>query len=350
MLLLLVNPVYADRVTKDMPVYRGVSITLHRTRASQDLAEIAEWGANLVRLTIHADPNHFNYDDIYSADLKSINDDAFVKIDNFLDLAEDKGVKVVFDIHTYPGVKKEVWTDYKYWDTLDMLMAYMADRYKNNTTLIGYAPINEASLVKEFGSSADKAAMRARTWVFPDKWKNTTKDYFGLVERLGKTINRIDPTKIIVVAGIGRYANPLNYHWMQTVNVDNAVYAFNMYKPQKFGDSGKRGRAIVGYNREKDYPEIVALMDIVRDFSRKNKVRIFVSAYGLTWHSEGMGARRWMKDVHEYFDNNGWSAAYWSHTIKFRNPVYVGKKDGIPVKKSGTERLDELKKYWSKNK
>lgn len=329
-------------------IFRGISLTLNEKFTNDDLEKISSWGSNLIRLTIHANPKHRKYGGFYNLDNKTINPAAFKKIDQFLINAKLNNLKVLIDIHSHLGGAK-IWEDYQYWNTLNKLCAFMANRYKQNDTLIGFAPINEAILVKRHGSKADIIQMRSGIWNFPSKWRNTPQDYFGLVEKVGQTINQIAPSKFILVAGIGLYANPLNYQWMETVSVKNAVYAFNMYKPQKFGDSGKQGRPIVSYDRKNNYPKMTKIMDHVRKFSDTNNVPVFVSAFGLPYHTEGMGAKQWMEDVISYFENNRWSWAYWSYTIPFRNPEVVNIKNSIKKLDSNSERLTVLKKYWSRN-
>lgn len=44
------------------PHYRGgISLTLQSKFSAQDVKKISNWGANLIRLAIHANPNHKSY-------------------------------------------------------------------------------------------------------------------------------------------------------------------------------------------------------------------------------------------------------------------------------------------------
>ena len=210
--------------------------------------------------------------------------------------------------------------------------------------------MNEPTVAMKGLSGIERRLMRSGSWTFPEKWKNTPRDYFMLMERVGQAINKIDPGKVVIVAGVGSMGHPMNFRWMRPVEVQNVVYTFHMYVPHAFADAGKRGKAVVRYGSTGDREEVLDAMAPVREFAKKYNARIFIGELGLSYFSEGVGASAWLKDVLGYLEDNGWSWTYWTYSIDFRNPEMSAKKDGSLERREDTERLRVLKSYWAKNR
>lgn len=331
--------------------YRGINVYFHANPSEADFYKIDAWGVNLVRIFLHANPKRRDYDHIYQDDGYSFNNKTFLKIDHIIKIAADHNIKVIIATATYPGSTGKVWSDFRYWTKLVNLYEYISRRYKDNPTVIGYHPIDEPLLVRKHGSNLDRLLMRAGHWTFPDEWRGTTKDYFKLVEKVGQTINRIDPKKIVVVAGIGIWGFSDNYAWMESVNVQNTIYSFNPYIPAAFANSGKKGKPVVSYDSEKERSKLLEKMRPVQEFAKKNNVKIIVVGFGLPFHTEGMGARDWMNDMLSFFEENHWSWTYFSYGIPFRSPEIIERagKGGKWLKSEETERLSILKRYWRLN-
>ncbi|NTU74014.1 glycoside hydrolase family 5 protein [Candidatus Roizmanbacteria bacterium] len=192
--------------------------------------------------------------------------------------------------------------------------------------------------------------MRSRAWTFPDRWRDTPKNYFKLVETVGRAINQIDPEKYVVISGVGMWGFADNYNWMHPVNVRNSVYSFNPYIPSAFANSGKKGRPIVNYISEKERGRLMEKMLPVQNFAKKHNANIIVVGFGLPYHTEGKGARDWMEDMLNFFEKNKWSWMYFSYGIPFRSPEVVGPAGkGEWIRSEDTERLTILKQYWRLN-
>jgi aryl-phospho-beta-D-glucosidase BglC (GH1 family) len=299
---------------------------------------------------IQADPQQNNYDSIYMPDGVTPNEAAFKKLDRIVTLASAHHIAIDLCLFTFPGVtNRGIWRDYRYWDQLEKLWVFMATRYKKFPNVVAYELMNEPRLVLDEGGGIDRVGLRTGSWDFPDNWKNSPKDYFALVERVGQAINRIDASKAVIVPAVGSWGSPLNFNWMRPVNVRNVVYTFHMYIPHAFGDSGKQGRSIVGYDSKKTRSKVIEAMEPARRFAEKYNARIFVGELGLPVHTEGMGARDWLHDVLGYVEKNGWTWAYWTYHIPFRNPEMVKGANGVLEMHEDTERLTALKEYWQLN-
>jgi len=339
-----------EQPNKDFANYRGISIGMYQSPSPEDFTKLEHWGVNFVRLVVQADPKHNNYDSIYLADGVTLNVDAFKKLDHIVSLASQHHISVDICLFTFPGViNRGIWRDYRYWDQLENLWVFIANRYIKSHAVVAYELMNEPRLVLDEGGVMDKAMLRLGTWNFPSYWNHTPRDYFSLVERIGQAINRIDSSKTVIVPVVGSWGSPINFKWMRPVNIRNVVYTFHMYIPNAFGDSGKQGRPIVGYDSNKSRSKVIDAMEQARRFSEKYNARIFVGELGLPFHTEGMGAADWLQDVLGYVEQNGWTWAYWTYSIPFRNPEMVEDGNGELHKRENTERLAVLKKYWLKN-
>lgn len=330
--------------------HRGINVYMHSNPTEDDFSKLNQWGVNTIRLFIHANQERRDYDHIYKKESDHLNEKAFIKLDHLLNISAKHNIKVIIATATFPGSTKGIWSNLDYWRKLESLYAYMAKRYLKHPAVIGYHPIDEPSLLRNHGSFQDRLLMRLGHWKFPDEWRGTPKDYFKLVEKVGMTINRIDPNKIVVVSGIGIWGFADNYAWMEPVNIHNAVYSFNPYIPHKFANSGKKGKPKTVYNSEKERTKLFKKMLPVKNFSKKHNAKIIVVGFGLSLHTEGMGARDWMNDMLGFFEENKWSWTYFSYGIPFRSPeVFRKTKDGKWLRSENTERLSVLKKYWQLN-
>lgn len=331
-------------------LHRGINVYLHSNPSEKDIVKLKSWGVNTIRLFVHANKERRDYDNIYLDETDRFNEKAFLEIDNLLDLSAKYDIDVILATATFPGSNKEIWNKYSYWNKLEQLYTFIANRYKNHPAVIGYHPIDEASVVRNHGSPLDRLLMRQGNWKFPDSWRSTPKDYFSLVNRVGLIINKIDPNKIVVVSGVGIWGFADNYAWMEKVNVENAVYSFNPYIPHRFANSGKRGKPIVSYNSKEERTELLKKMRPVQEFVKKNNAKIMVVGFGLSFYTEKMGAKEWMHDMLTFFEENNWSWTYFSYGIPFRSPEIVKKKSqGNWIKSETTERLLVLKQFWKLN-
>ena len=350
LLLILVYFLASENCNADtLTSYRGINISFHSSPSNKDFLKISKWGANTVRLVIHADPENKSYDHIYQSDIKVINEHSFKKLDSVIRLASENNLKVVLSTATFPGSKSSIWKDYNYWRKVESLWFYISKRYANNKHVIGFSPIDEPQVAILNLNAIEKLKMRKGNWIFPNKWKNTPKDYFSLIKRIGTIINKNAPDKFVIVSGVGLWGNPLNYRWMKPVEIKNAIYSFNFYLPSAFANGGKKWRPIGSYSSTLNKLEIIKALTPVKIFAKKNSVSVFINGFGLPYHTEGKGAYAWMTDVLDFFEDNQWSWSYFSYSVPFRSPE-VKNINGKNIEyNQNTERLKILIKYWEKN-
>ena len=171
----------------------------------ESLAGIANRGFNTLRLPISAElllqwknkeyPNA-NYNQALNDDLNGKN--SLQIFDYVLDLCEEYGIKVMIDIHSAntdaAGHNYPLWyTDRISADQFREALVWIADRYKDDDTIIAYDLKNEPH---GKGSEDVKAIWNGSS--DPDNWAAVAEDTAG-------AILDVNPHALIVVEGIEAY-------------------------------------------------------------------------------------------------------------------------------------------------
>ena len=139
---------------------------LWNSRLAPSVKAIADHGFNLIRVPISAELiNQWaageypraNYNNAYNEELNAMN--SLEIFEYFLKLAEDNGIKVMPDIHSAntdaSGHNINLWyTDRVSEEDYYSALEWMADRYKNNDTIIAYDLKNEPHGKPYEGSNA----------------------------------------------------------------------------------------------------------------------------------------------------------------------------------------------------
>lgn len=135
---------------------------------TESVDAIADHGFNLIRVPFSAELiNNWadgeypqaNYNNAYNTELNSMN--SLQIFDYFLKLAEENGIKVLIDIHSAntdaAGHNANLWyTDKVSVEDYYAALEWMADRYKDNDTIIAYDLKNEPHGKPNEGDSAAK--------------------------------------------------------------------------------------------------------------------------------------------------------------------------------------------------
>ena len=190
---------------------------------------IADHGFNLIRVPMSAqllnqwtdgEYPQANYNNAYNADLNSMN--SLEIFDYFLKLAEQNGMKVMIDIHSVEtdsmGHMTNLWytagvTVDEYYSALE----WMAERYKDNDTIIAYDLKNEPHGKPYEG---DGAAI----------WNDSTDDnnWKYAAETAAAKILAKNPNVLIVVEGIEIYPKNIKENG-DFLSTDDDDYYFNWW-------------------------------------------------------------------------------------------------------------------------
>lgn len=196
----LIGPADTDRFFE---LYRAHYV------AEKDIAQIAAWGFDHIRL-----PFHYNL--FFDPDTETFKEDGFTLLDTFLEWCRTHGLYVILDMHAAPGAQSEhniadsdgearLWTEpVPYQDQTVTIWTEIARRYANETQIIGYDLINEP--------------------VTPDGI--TGFDLRALYERIAASIRTVDTNHILFIEG-----NFFATHFPELIPPfdDNMVYTFHKY-------------------------------------------------------------------------------------------------------------------------
>ena len=202
---------------------------LWNSRLAPSVKAIADHGFNLIRVPISAELiNQWaageypraNYNNAYNEELNSMN--SLEIFEYFLKLAEDNGIKVMPDIHSAntdaSGHNINLWyTDRVSEDDYYSALEWMADRYKNNDTIIAFDLKNEPHGKPYEGNNAaiwnDSKAK--------NNWKNTAE--VAAAKILAK-----NPNVLILVEGTEIYPKDIGKNG-DFKSTDDEDYYFNWW-------------------------------------------------------------------------------------------------------------------------
>jgi endoglucanase len=324
--------------------YRGANT--RPTITEQDVQEFAALGGNLLRINGNTRPlmkKQPPYD---------FDEDNFTLLDHMLDYCQKYGVHVVIDPHTTPGTEMptttrptdKLWSDFTYQHYLINLWEKIAARYKDRGDVIaGYDLLNEPSLPN--GGAA-----------------GTPADWNLLVRKLIKVIRAADKTHTIIIepptirTPEGKVLTRLQgMAYLEAPADANVVYSPHMYEPHEFTHQGVQGRlegvaypsVIRGTRWDREAME--KAFEPVAEFQRKHNVPIFMGEFSAPrWVGED--GNRYVRDIIESCEKNGWSWAYHSYReADVWNAEMSNSDKQDRNRRASTPRLDLLKSFFKLN-
>ncbi|MCR4730387.1 MAG: glycoside hydrolase family 5 protein, partial [Saccharofermentans sp.] len=188
------------------------------------LKAIADRGFNVLRVPMSAELllqwkkgeyPRANYNNAYNEELNSMN--SLEIFDYVLSLCEKNGMKVIIDIHTVKtdasGHNHPVW--YREDMTVDDFvgsLSWVAGRYKNNDTIIGYDLKNEPH-----GKASETTHAIWNDSNDKDNWKK-------VAERAGNAVLDENPNALIIIEGIQIYPKNIKANNFVSKDDDNDYY------------------------------------------------------------------------------------------------------------------------------
>lgn len=188
------------------------------------LKSIADHGFNVLRVPMSAELllqwkkgeyPRANYNNAYNTELNSMN--SLEIFDYVLSLCEQNGMKIIIDIHSVKtdasGHNHPVW--YRDDMTVDDFVAslsWVAERYKNNDTIIGYDLKNEPH-----GKAAEDPHAIWNDSSDPNNWKK-------VAERAGNAVLDKNPNALIIIEGIQIYPKNIKTNNFVSKDDDNDYY------------------------------------------------------------------------------------------------------------------------------
>lgn len=347
---------------KQRPVQRGFMTPFAQHITQQDLRDMADLGANLIRWQLTAPDKTANDPAAYRDWL----DNQLKRLKNFLPECERLGLSVIIDMHAPPGKRlgkaallgtagaeaaaaygnsalhKLAVDDTCYHLFLES-WEKIAELFRNEKSVLGYDLINE-----------------------PVQLYRTKRDYLAIQYEAAKIIRSLDPEKPIFVES-NDWCSPASFVYLHPLPLKNIIYQVHMYDP---GAYTHQGLAASPAGPLKHYPGIIngvrydknhlrQVLAPVVDFQKKYGAKILVGEFSATRWSPG--AERYLADLTELFEEFGWDWTYhafresdaWDAEIASTKPERImdhRKRIEARNNPAASARLDILKKAFLKNR
>lgn len=268
-----------------------------------DLEVLSDWGANLIRWQFvrawgkrGTDRELAEYDHWIS--------DKLNELGTVLTAAEKNGLKVIVDLHSPPGGRREraansdleMFYDRKYADYFVELWKRIATRFKGHPAIWAYDLVNEPmqSRPSEFG-------------------------YWELQQEAAKAIRAIDPERPIIVES-NNWCQPDAFNYLRPFPLKNIIYQVHVYNPGAYTHQMVHNNwGVAGGTELVSYPGMISgtmynrerlrkILQPVRDFQLRYGARIYVGEFSaVRW---APGAAQYLKDCISIFEEYGWDWTY----------------------------------------
>ncbi len=336
----------------------------------EDFDKLSHAGANLVVLS---HPGLFNEKPPYALN-QGIQDN----LDTLVAMAKKADLFVVIAFRTGPGRSEfafvrddvgtwfdasyfndEIWKDMAVQDAYTAMWKHTADRYKDNSVIVGYDLMVEpdANTILEVVEPDE----------FYQKYKGTTYDWNVLHAKISKAIRGVDKKTPILIGGMDYSL----LEWLPYIvpNGDGrTIYTFHQYAPHEqytHQETGADGSFANKYPGRFDIDEdgimddfnkgwINNLLGAVDAFKAKYGTPVAVTEYGvIRWEP---GADSFLNDEIGLFEKHGLNHAIWewssSHapvTNEINDFTFSFGQDKNSKSDANSKLFDTIKGYWKKN-
>jgi aryl-phospho-beta-D-glucosidase BglC (GH1 family) len=340
-LLVLLTTLYVVHAIKsdtspNVTRLRGTMI--NRNLTEEDFRVLRSWKANHIRWQLNwfgDEPENKANISEYEAWLES----ALEQFDSMLPVLRKLGLNILLDLHTTPGGRDQqrhyrLFNQKQFQDYFLSVWEMMANRYKNETQIMGYDILNEpddSNLVPGLMNWHDLAS--------------------AVVQR----IRAIDSQhSIIVEASPGGLVFTLPK--FEPLPFDNIIYSFHMYDPSQFTFQGLINNSTSIY-----YPGIIdgklwnkeqlrALMQPNVDWQNRHNVSIHIGEFSAIRWAPGNSTRNYLSDLIDLFEENGWNWDYHAfREFQGWDVEMIGDKDHPQRSPVPTDRQLLLMEWFKKN-
>ncbi len=306
----------------------------------QDFRVLGSWNANHIRWQLlwggfpHGPADKGDIP-AYEAWLETI----LEHLDSLLPVFREIGIKVLLDLHTPPGGRDQndkwpLFYNKQFQDAFLAVWEKMANRYKNETQIMGYDIVNEPDdrdLAPGLMSWRDLAIVA--------------------IQR----IRAIDSQHTIIFeASPGATAATLRN--FEPLPFDNIIYSFHMYDPYQFVYQNVFNNVtpiyypgiIAGQMWNKD--QLRADLQLTVDWQKRHNVSIHIGEFSAIRWAPGNSTCNYLNDVIELFEENGWNWDY--HAFREWqgwDVEMIGDKDHPQRSPVPTDRQLLLMKWFKKN-
>ncbi len=269
------------------PVLRGFNLGARGPTpfAAKDYADLAAYGANVVRIGVNVPVN-------VSGRAFDMAASEWEYLERTVAMGRTHGFKVIVALVPLPlGEAAVHWSRPELKASLVDIWARVAARFKGNAVIAGYDLVNEPVVTQDQSS---------------DPWRD-------LAVKVVQAIRAEDADSIVIFEP-SPWALPKGFAGLTPLPFPGVVYSFHFYEPHAFTHQGLyEHRAVLGYpSQAVSKASLASAVEPVRAFARKYSVPIFVGEFSVVRWAPGDSAARFLNDAIEIFEAEGWGWAYHS--------------------------------------
>ncbi|MBZ0069829.1 MAG: glycoside hydrolase family 5 protein [Thiobacillus sp.] len=337
---LLAVPVYAEGMRALTAAdflrqpYRGFTLDNGSSKTAADFDDLAAMGANLVRIGITLERCAKCRD--YTIPPKFLLD-----VDQVLALAEPRGIHLILTLVPERPEHAAYWEDATLQASIVDVWSRLAERYKDKPAMGGFDLINEPNP--------------------PGRAKEAHRRYAEFAGRLIEAVRRIDPQRMIVYEPAPRGNTFYAFKELKTpLPYDNVLYSPHFYHPVDITHQGvgKQPHGEPYPTSEWNKALLSERLEPVREFARKYKLPIYMGEFGCVRDAPGDTTYRWIKDVADLLEAEGWSWTFhsfrgwhgWDPELPARAPKPVSAAAAKNVRSMYTPVMALLRGYLNKSR
>lgn len=252
-----------------------------------------------------------------------------------------RSISVIIALAPLPeGENSIYWYDDRKKASIVEIWRRLAQAYKKEPNVIAFDLINEP----------------LPTGV-PDSSKNEIWSPFAL--QLIGAIRQVDPKRTVVVEP-APWGLPKGLQWLKPLPVQNVVYSIHFYEPHAITHQGiYDNQRRIGYPTSSDDPigkwdksRLSQLLEPVRAFQLRTGAPIYIGEFSIIRWAPPDARYRYIADVLDLFDKEGWSWTYhsfreytgWDAEVPNDVPSNLTRVPNSPVMGEIIQAIDLMKK------
>lgn len=313
-------------------IMRGMTLSPDVTE--DDIRDLAEYGANLVRYQLAWNGP---VDTASVAEYNAWLETALTKLGGLLPVFAETGIGVVVDLHTPPGGlsiratphQYRLFSEQEFQDAFIAVWDTITARYLGNTTIWGYDILNEPAV--RFVEAG-------------------LKDWNALALHVGQRIRTTDALHKIIVEPI--YGDQSKLTKLTPLALDGVIYSPHNYYPKKFREQGFNGKKINVVYPKGDFNK-AGIQKALRNaiaFQKKYKVEMYLGEFAAPRWAPGKSAFLYLKDSISIFEKQKWHWTYhaWREDDAW-SVEHGSKQSDHTISPTLTDRAKLMMKAFSKN-
>ena len=270
----------------------------------------------------------------------------FSRVDQILAWCKEFNITVVLACHVAPGDINIITRTGRIWEEeglqthLINLWKMIADKYKADTTVIGYELLNEPEMENQVeGTLSD--------------WNLSNN---GLAKKLTDAVRAVDTYHTLVIGGVN-WSAPTGISCIFPTGDTNTIYTIHMYLPFEFtyqGLNGNPNNIVYPGTINSTFYDKDGLKNILSDtlaFQQfHNLPKIYVGEFSVVNWAPSPSGYNYLRDLAEIFKEYDWGWAY--HTYReewlgFSLEYICPDNTATGCSQSETDRLKLLKNHFS---